>query len=226
MARIRTVKPEFFTSEDIVGLSAFARLLYIATWCEADREGRLAWKPKTFKIRYFPADDIDINALCNELTECGLVVLYSESFALIPSFLKHQHINPRESASDLPDPRTQIALKSHSSRVSDASLRVSDVQVGRKERKERNDASLTQTFETFWTAYPKKKNKGQAEQAFAKLNPNNDLLQTILNAVEGAASGADWLKSDGQFIPYPATWLHAKGWEDGNCGGGAKPWES
>ena len=45
MARIRTIKPEFFTSEDIVALSPLARLLFIALWCEADREGRLVWKP-------------------------------------------------------------------------------------------------------------------------------------------------------------------------------------
>ena len=69
MARIRTIKPEFFTSEDIVSLSPLARLLYQATWCEADKEGRLQWKPGTFKLRYFPADECDILALCEELRE-------------------------------------------------------------------------------------------------------------------------------------------------------------
>ena len=39
VARIRTIKPDFFTSEDIVVLTPWARLLYIALWCEADREG-------------------------------------------------------------------------------------------------------------------------------------------------------------------------------------------
>lgn len=218
MARIRTVKPEFFTSEDIVELSAFARLLYIALWCEADREGRLIWKPRTFKMRYFPADDIEIESLCDELIGGALVIQYSNGLAYIPSFDRHQHINPRESQSVLPAPDTQ------KSRVSDASPRDSDVQVGRK-GKESNSASLTQAFDTFWKAYPKKKNKGQAEKAFAKVNPDPDLLQTILNAVEGAARGADWLKSDGQFIPYPATWLAAKGWEDEQTDGGVPVWE-
>jgi len=55
MARIRTIKPEFFTSEDIVSLTPHARLLYIAMWCEADKEGRMTWRPKTLKMRYFPA---------------------------------------------------------------------------------------------------------------------------------------------------------------------------
>ena len=45
MARIRTIKPEFFTSDDICALSPLARLLYVGLWCEADREGRLVWTP-------------------------------------------------------------------------------------------------------------------------------------------------------------------------------------
>ena len=105
MARIRTIKPEFFTSEDIVALSPLARLLYIALWCEADKEGRLHWKPRTFKMRYLPGDDCDIHALCAELAGAAVVVLYGDGHAYIPSFSKHQHINPRESASDIPAPQ-------------------------------------------------------------------------------------------------------------------------
>lgn len=54
MARIRAIKPDFFTSEDIVSLSPLARLLFISTWLEADREGRFVWRPKTMKLRYLP----------------------------------------------------------------------------------------------------------------------------------------------------------------------------
>lgn len=125
MARIRTIKPEFFTSEDIVDLSPLARLLYIATWCEADREGRLVWKPRTMKLRYFPADDCDIDALARELVASGLVVPYGDGLAFIPSFSRHQHVNPRESQSSLPNPDASVTR-------ADASLPVSDAQVGRE----------------------------------------------------------------------------------------------
>jgi len=104
MARIRTIKPEFFTSEDIVSLSPLARLLYIALWCEADKRGRLSWKPKTFKMRWLPGDECDITALCEEITSCGVVILYGVGLAYIPCFEKHQHVNPRETDSSLPDP--------------------------------------------------------------------------------------------------------------------------
>lgn len=126
MARIRTIKPEFFTSEDIVSLSAFARLLYISLWCEADRDGRMQWKPRTFKMRYFPADDIDIHELCQEVLDAGLVELYGDGLAYIPKFSQHQHINPRETASTLPDPHA-------SSRVEHASARVQSPSVTHRE---------------------------------------------------------------------------------------------
>lgn len=104
MARIRSIKPDFFTSDDIVTLSPLSRLLYIGLWCEADREGRFVWVPKTFKRRYLPEDDCDIECLCQELRDQRLVVLYGDTLAYIPTFSKHQHINPRETVSVLPTP--------------------------------------------------------------------------------------------------------------------------
>lgn len=104
MARIRTIKPEFFTSEDIVALAPITRLLFIALWCEADKRGRMSWKPNTFKMRYLPGDNCDIESLCAELVSGGLVRLYGDGLAYIPSFEKHQHVNPRETESGLPEP--------------------------------------------------------------------------------------------------------------------------
>jgi hypothetical protein len=140
MARIRTVKPEFFTSEDIVSLSPFARLLYIALWCEADKEGRMYWKPKTFKMRYLPADEINIEELCNELITAGLVVLYGDGLAYVPGFAKHQHINPRETASSIPAPDASLTREA---RVKTRVATVSDAQGGRegKGRIDTRDAS-------------------------------------------------------------------------------------
>ena len=104
MARIRTIKPEFFTSDDICALSPLARLLYVGLWCEADREGRLVWTPGVLKRRYLPDDSCDIEALCTELTGRGLVRLYGDGLACIPTFARHQQVNIREAQSKLPAP--------------------------------------------------------------------------------------------------------------------------
>lgn len=105
MAYIRTIKASFFTSDDIVSLSPLARLLYVGLWTESDREGRLTWRPGNFKLRILPGDNCDIIGLCNELVDAGLVVPYQidgKSYAEIPTFKTHQHINAKERQSLLP----------------------------------------------------------------------------------------------------------------------------
>jgi hypothetical protein len=66
----------------------------------------------------------------------------------------------------------------------------------------------------FWDAYPKKRSKGQAEKSFAKLKVDEQFMEVILAAIERAKKSTDWQKENGRFIPHPATWLNAKGWED------------
>ena len=135
MSRIRTIKPEFFTSEDIVSLTPLARIFYVSLWCEADREGRLAWKPKTLKMRYLPGDDCSIESLSAELIDVGLILIYSidgKEYAEIPGFTKHQVINNRESESVIP------------SRADDASgTRASRVKAEGKEGKGRERKGMT-----------------------------------------------------------------------------------
>ncbi len=112
MARIRTIKPEFFTSDDVCALSPLARLLFIGCWCEADREGRLEWRPRTLKRKYLPEDDCDADAICNELVSRGLIVLYGQGLAYVTGFAKHQVINSREAQSKLPEPQ-EVTCNAH-----------------------------------------------------------------------------------------------------------------
>lgn len=216
MARIRTVKPEFFTSADIVKLSPLARLFYVALWCEADREGRLGWNIETFKYRYFPAEKCDLEEVASELLSAQLVTLYEvegRKYADIPTFKTHQVINNREAESVIP------------ARVKVASKRVPGE--GRKEGKEGNTPADESAFDRFWEAYPKKKSKEDALKAWTKLNPDEHLVEDILQAVLRAKTSAEWLKEGGQFIPYPGTWLRGKRWlDDGGPEGPAeKDWE-
>jgi hypothetical protein len=224
MARIRTIKPEFFTSEDIVSLTPFARLLYIALWCEADRDGRMAWKPRTFKMRYLPGDSVDIDALCNELTAAGLVRLYGDGLAFIPAFHAHQHINPRETASQFPEPTTKHASGTRQPRAS-------DVQGGRegKGKEGNNDASRDASlFDKFWQAYPKKVGKDDARKAFDKRKPDDGLLAAMLSTLAVQVNTQQWTKDNGQFVPNPSTWLNQGRWQDevtaGDDGGDTPEW--
>jgi hypothetical protein len=71
-----------------------------------------------------------------------------------------------------------------------------------------------QLFDDFWAQYPKKRSKGQAEKTWVKIKPDEQLFKAIMAGLERAKTSVEWLKDDGQFIPYPSSWLNAKGWED------------
>lgn len=75
-------------------------------------------------------------------------------------------------------------------------------------------ASQDATFDTFWQAYPKHKDKQKARRAWGKLKPDAALLETILRAIETQSASEDWTKDEGKYIPYPSTWLNGHRWED------------
>lgn len=69
-------------------------------------------------------------------------------------------------------------------------------------------------FDLFWQAYPKKVSKGQAVKTFNKVVKDEKTLNLILKDLERRKGHKDWLKENGQFIPYPSTYLNNTGWED------------
>lgn len=73
---------------------------------------------------------------------------------------------------------------------------------------------LGDSFALFWANYPKRVSKGQARRAWEKLNPTEQLQGHILASLELAKTSDQWAKDNGRFIPHPATWLNAEGWED------------
>lgn len=76
MSRIRTVKPEFWSSEQVIKLSIPARLCFIGLWNHCDDAGIHTASAITLKAQVFPCDDIDAAPLVQELIEQGLVVEY------------------------------------------------------------------------------------------------------------------------------------------------------
>ncbi|CFB63134.1 hypothetical protein [Pandoraea apista] len=97
MARIRSTKPEFWTSEQVMELSRDARLLFIGMWNFCDDAGIHPASPKRLKAEVFPADDLtslDIRRLVDELVSIGLVEEYEvdgEAFWIVTGW-HHQKI--------------------------------------------------------------------------------------------------------------------------------------
>lgn len=82
-------------------------------------------------------------------------------------------------------------------------------------RKHQSDAiSNTETtrdyFIEFWSLYPKKIAKEDARKAFAKIKMDDDLFNKIIKAIKDQRLSDSEIK----FVPYPATWLNKRRWED------------
>jgi uncharacterized protein YdaU (DUF1376 family) len=77
-------------------------------------------------------------------------------------------------------------------------------------------------FNSFWESYPNKKAKPVALKAWKKLNPDIELITTIMSALEKQKGTEQWKKDGGQFIPHPATWLNQRRWEDKIVSSGKK----
>ena len=69
-------------------------------------------------------------------------------------------------------------------------------------------------FDKFWQLYPRKVGKGAAKKAWARLNPDDDLVRRILEAVSEQRDSVQWARDGGQYIPHPTTWLNQERWED------------
>jgi hypothetical protein len=74
--------------------------------------------------------------------------------------------------------------------------------------------SEPESFATFWEQYPKKVAKPQALKAWKKIKPAGQVLASLMAALEKQKASADWQKDAGQFIPFPASWLNGRRWED------------
>ena len=69
-------------------------------------------------------------------------------------------------------------------------------------------------FAEFYAAYPRKVARAAALKAFSKLNPNRGTLEAMLTSIAQQKRGDQWRRDGGQYIPYPATWLSGRRWED------------
>lgn len=116
MARIRSIKPEFWTSPQIVACSLPARLAFIGLLNFCDDNGIHPASVNRLRMQVFPDDDIGddtVRALVAELILSGLVAGYSvgdESFWLVTGWGKHQKIEKPTYRHPLPDRRVGAKL--------------------------------------------------------------------------------------------------------------------
>ena len=113
MPRIRSLKPDFFTDEDLAEHPFWVRILFEGLWCQADREGRLEDRPKKLKAVIFPYDSLEIEAGLQLLTQKKrhsprhepFIIRYEAEgnrYIQVINFEKHQSPQTTEQPSKIP----------------------------------------------------------------------------------------------------------------------------
>ena len=75
------------------------------------------------------------------------------------------------------------------------------------------EAIYSADFAAWYAAYPRKRAPGDAWKAWQAIRAR-PALPDLLAALEWQRKSADWLRDRGQFVPYPATYLRGRQWED------------
>lgn len=235
MARARNIKPAFFMNEDLVELPFQDRLLFIGLWTLADREGRLEDRPKRIKMEIFPADDVKVDESLTRLASTGMIVRYQVNgsrYIQIVNFLKHQRPHGQEKPSEIPPFQGDLASKSERlttkvvtgydqgdnqhALIPDTGYLNTDTPFSEtlNPQSARKRAGVSERFDTWYSAYPRKVGKQKAKAAFQKIDWSEVDFDRMMAALEEHKQSEEWTKEGGRFIPHPTTYLRRGGWDD------------
>ncbi len=210
MARARILKPGFFKNEDLLECSMAARLLFAGLWTLADREGRLEDRPKKTKLEIFPGDDVDCDALLNELAERKFILRYQvkeNKYIQILKFIEHQKPHKNEIASIIPNPeQSRKGAKSSGKGATHSGLNLNPDYLNLNPE---TPIPPEGDFEDWWKIYPHKIGKKAAEPAFAKA-----IRQANYRMLAEGVERYIRTKPPDRSYCNPATWLNQERWKD------------
>lgn len=175
MARIRTIKPDFFRNHKLYLAETEEklplRLSFAGLWTSCDRDGRFKWVPEELKLDCLPFDNVDFSRVLDALWSRGYILKYkseNDFFGFVPSWIEHQHINNRESESLLPNPYESDILTCEG-RVEDTSDKLPRGKERKgKEGERKSKEFIPPTIEEVKTYF--KENKYKEEAAIKMFN--------------------------------------------------------
>lgn len=228
MARIRTVKPEFWTNEKVLSINPLTRLLFIGMWNFADDYGRMDFSPISIKAKVFPNDPIapdDVRDMLHELSRADLLMIYSakaKEYIEITGW-DHQRIDKRQ-ASKIPAPFAEGSAIRGIPPTSPDHPRSTTTPApvmegkgeeckGREGKEETREVALSidpNEFNIFWEAWPNKVGKPAAVKALASCRKRGavfaEIMEGVRNYIRDKPPDRPWLN--------PATFLNQNRWED------------
>ena len=182
MSRIRTIKPEFWSSEQVMECSPNARLAFIGMWNFCDDHGRHPWAPKQIKALVFPGDSFtsdDIAAMLGELASNGLIIRYAvdgKEYFQVTGW-HHQKIDkPQKPRFPVPVPEPSATIPGMVAEQSALYLHINDQHISDlgtdQQNKNSNEFCVAAqeggNFGEFWDTYPHKVGESETRVAYAE----------------------------------------------------------
>lgn len=243
MARIRTIKPEFWRSPDIMQLDHFQRLLYIGLWNLADDEGRGEYNAAAIAADLFLSEYslnphgvlTQVETAFTEYSNSGMVRLYrvkNRQYFEIVNWLEHQRIN-RPSASKFPAydqreqeihvPLTEDSLNVHGVLTVGKEQGTGNREQGVKDLSDSDESNdtpkpkriqYTPEFEDWWRRFPKR--TGSKKNAFTQFKSalNRIPLEELNAATDRLAAFVRAGHKEVQFVKDGERWLKEDRWEE------------
>ncbi len=241
MARIRTLKPEFWSSPGVETLDPFARLLFVAMWNWADDYGVGVANPRELLGFAFPLDEQitvgDVRGWLDDIARVFGVEFYEvdrRAYYAIPSWEKHQKIDRRSTRKfPGPPPKTPVSGTLHrdTAETHESPPRARrDAGAGTEEQRNRGteeigteehgDASAAlipppppqpDHFNEFWAWWPRKDGKAEARKAWEKAR-RSERPEVLVQRARAYAESPH--RPERQYVPHASTWLNQRRWED------------
>ena len=186
MARIRTIKPEFWTSEQIAECSPNTRLMFIGMWNFCDDYGVIPASVKRLKMQLFPADESigsdDIRRMIDELSKNDLLQEYDidgKAYWYVTGWARNQNIE--SPTGRYPMPNGEVGKTIRGSRANTGEYRRSP-----QDQKALREQDSPNDLLTFGEVEPKGKGKGKGVEA----------SKPQKSSTRGSRLKEDWKPSD------------------------------
>lgn len=204
MAQRRMFSKSVVYSSKFLRLPDTCRLLYYDLGMNADDDGYCEWYPV---LQMTGAKEQDLQILHSG----GFIFIFDKDILIVIDWKENNYIRSDryQQSKYLNKYEDMVRLPVGIPTVDkvETQVRLGKVRLGK-------DNSYTQEFEKFWIAYPNKKDKKRAQILWLRINPDDNLINQIMSALEKQKQTFAWKKENGRYIPMPATWLGNERWTD------------
>lgn len=211
------INPSIWESSKVNVLGRDARLLFIGLISNADDDGYFRADTRAIRKAVFGMDDLTVDQVgkwVEEVKSMPSVHFYEadgEQYAHFTNWTKHQTLR-EDRRIPTSHPLCPDCPQQGDSVVTTKRQPIAAEVKGSKGKLSKGYGQ--EDFDRFWISYPKKVAKSAAIQAWKRLAPDEKLLRQILKSLDFYRQSEDWTKQGGKYIPYPASWLNGRRFED------------